>query len=107
MVSLSPLSGRYLLKNDDYDPKINCFPFCYKVLLSVKKSKEMFKKADTDNDDKIDYEEFIKSVEKIINDNRYVGKEFEKFRKAFSEADENDDGLITVDQFRLLSTKYK
>ena len=77
------------------------------VLLSVKKSKEIFEKADIDNDGKIDYEEFIKSVEKIIKDDRYVGKEFEKFRKAFLKADENNDGLISVDQFRLLFSSVR
>ena len=66
--------------------------------LKVAKKKEMFKKADTDNDGKIDYEEFIKSIE----DDIYVGEEFEEFRKAFCKADENNDGLITENQFRLL-----
>ena len=70
--------------------------------LKVAKKEEMFKKADIDNDDKIDYEEFIKSIEKIIKDNRYVGEEFEEFREAFLKADEKNDGLISVDQFRLL-----
>ena len=65
----------------------------------------MFKKVDNDNDDLIDYEEFLKSVEKIyllIKDDRYAGKKFEKFRNAFINADENNDGLITADQFRFL-----
>ena len=69
--------------------------------LTDKKRKEIFKKADIDNDDLINYEEFIKSIENI-KDDLYVGYKFEKFRKAFCEADENNDALITVDQFRLL-----
>ena len=68
--------------------------------LTDKKRKEIFKKADIDNDDLIDYEEFIKSIEDI-KDDLYVEEKFEKFRKAFCIADENNDGFITADQFRL------
>ena len=68
--------------------------------LTVAKTKEMFKKADIDNDGKIDYEEFIKSIENIKED-IYVGKDFKKFRKIFCKADKDNHGLITADKFRL------
>ena len=71
------------------------------AVLSVKKRTEMFKKTDIDNDGKIDYEEFIKSIENIKED-IYVEKEFKKFRKIFCKADKDNHGLITADQFRLL-----
>ena len=64
--------------------------------LTVSKKKEMFKKADIDNDGKIDYEEFIKSVE---NDS-YLSKETTFFRSAFCFADKDEDGLISIDEFR-------
>ena len=68
--------------------------------LKVPKKEKMFKKADIDNDDKIDFEEFIKSIEKIIEDDRYVGYNFWKFRIAFRKADNDKDGLISIDEFR-------
>jgi len=70
------------------------------AVLSVKKRTEMFKKTDIDNDGKIDYEEFIKSIENIKED-IYVEKEFKKFRKIFCKADKDNHGLITADKFRL------
>ena len=51
--------------------------------------------------------EFINSIEKIIKDDRYVGKQFEKFRKTFFKADQNNKGLISIDQFRLLFISVK
>ena len=71
------------------------------IPLTEKKLKQKFSQADIDKDDLIDFNEFMKSV-KDIKDDIYVGKKFEKFRKAFLLADENNDGLISVDQFRLL-----
>ena len=74
--------------------------------LTDKKRNEMFQKADIDNDDLIDYEEFIKSIE-TIKDDRYVEETFEKvekLRKAFCKADENNKELISADQFRFLLT---
>ena len=64
--------------------------------LTVAKKEEMFKKADTDNDDKIDYEEFIKSVE----NESYLGKETIYFRSSFWSSDKDEDGLISIDEFR-------
>ena len=74
--------------------------------LTDKKRKEIFKKADCDNDDLIDYEEFVKSVE-TVKDDIYVEEKFEKFRKAFCKADDNNKGLISVDQFRFLFSSVK
>ena len=56
----------------------------------------MFKKVDIDNDGKIDYEEFIKSVE---NDS-YLNKETIYFRSSFFSSDKDKDGLISIDEFR-------
>ena len=67
------------------------------------KRKEMFKKTDIDNDDKIDYEEFIKSVE----DDIYIGEKFREFRKAFCKSDDNNKALISADQFRFLFSSVK
>jgi len=67
--------------------------------MPLTKKNEMFKKADINNDDKIDYEEFIKSVEDI-KDDRYWSKETTFFRSAFYWSDEDDDGLISIDEFR-------
>ena len=64
--------------------------------LTDKKRNEMFKKADIDNDDLIDYEEFIKSIE---NDS-YLNKETKFFRSAFCSADKDHDGFISNDEFR-------
>ena len=44
----------------------------------------------------------MKSIKKDIKEDIYVGEKFEKFRKTFCKADQNNDGLISVDQFRLL-----
>ena len=55
----------------------------------------MFKKADIDNDDLIDYEEFIKSIE---NDS-YLNKETKIFRSTFCSADKDQDGFISFDEF--------
>ena len=71
------------------------------IPLINKKLKQHFNQADIDNDNLIDLNQFIKSV-KDIKDDIYLGKEFEKFREAFCNADENNKGLISADQFRLL-----
>ena len=55
----------------------------------------MFKEADIDNDDLIDYEEFIKAIE---NDS-YLNKETKYFRSAFCSADKDQDGFISFDEF--------
>ena len=65
--------------------------------MPLRKMKEMFKKADIDNDDKIDYEEFLKSIEE---DDRYWSKETTFFRSSFCFADKDKDGLISIDEFR-------
>ena len=57
----------------------------------------MFKKVDIDNDDLINYEEFIKSIKE---DDRYLSKETIIFRYAFSSADKDQDGFISIDEFR-------
>ena len=67
------------------------------IPLTEKKLKQKFTQADIDKNNLINLDEFIKS----IKDDIYVGKEFEKFRKAFFKADGDNDGLITADQFRL------
>ena len=64
--------------------------------LTDKKRKEIFKKADLDNDDLIDYEEFVKSIEE--NDS-YLSKETIFFRTAFWSADKDEDGLISAEEF--------
>ena len=71
------------------------------IPLTKTKLKQKFTQADIDKNNLIDLKEFIKSVEDI-KDDIYVGKEYEKFRRAFCKADENKDGLISIDQFRLL-----
>ena len=64
--------------------------------LTDKKRNEIFKKADIDNDDLIDYEEFIKSIE---NDS-YLNKETKFFRSTFRSADKDQDGFISINEFR-------
>ena len=56
----------------------------------------MFKKADIDNDGKIDYEEFLKSVE----NHSFMSDETIFFRFAFRSADKDHDALISLDEFR-------
>jgi len=68
------------------------------IPLTETKLKQKFTQADIDKDNLINFHEFRQSIKEDI----YVGEEFEKFRKAFFKADQNNDGLITVDQFRLL-----
>ena len=69
------------------------------IPLTNTKLKQKFTQVDIDKDNLINFNQFIKSV-KDIKEDIYVEEKFEKFRKAFCEADQSNDGLISADQFR-------
>ena len=76
------------------------------IPLTPKKLEQKFCQAD--KDDRIDYNQFIKSLNDIIDrdniDDIYGGWSIEVYvpREAFFKADEDNDGLISADQFKLL-----
>ena len=76
------------------------------IPLTEKKLKQKFSQADLDKDDLLGFNEFMKSL-KDIKDDMYVGKKFVEFRKAFCKSDENNNGLISENQFRLLLSSNK
>ena len=65
----------------------------FNIPLTDEKKNKLFAKVDTDNDDLINYNEFMKSVKDINN---------RKIIDLFCSVDTDDDKLISIDEFRLL-----
>ena len=67
----------------------------FKIPLTDEKKNKLFAKIDTDEDDLINYNEFMISVQDINN---------RKMIDAFCSVDTDDDKLISIDEFRLFSS---
>ena len=61
--------------------------------------KQKFTQADIDKDNLIDFNELIKTVNELKNDEFY-GEKTKVFRFAFCFSDKDEDGLISIDDFR-------
>ena len=66
----------------------------FKIPLTDKRKNELFVKVDTDNDNSINYNEFMTSVKDIKVDREII--------RSFCSVDTDDDKLISFDEFRLL-----